>query len=65
MEYNKKYGIGQYQSMDQQVRFCLTVLSHNNIQNNRYLKAIESIVHQKYKNYHIVFIDDASSDENL
>jgi hypothetical protein len=65
MEYNKKYGIGQYQSIDQQVRFCLTVLSHNNIQNNRYLKAIESIVHQKYNNYHIVFIDDASSDENL
>lgn len=62
MEYNKKYGIGQYQSIDQQVRFCLTVLSHNNIQNNRYLKAIESIVHQKYSNYHIVFIDDASSD---
>lgn len=65
MEYNQKFGIAQYQGVDKQVPFCLTILSHNNIQNRRFAKAIESIVQQKYLNYHIVFIDDCSTDQNL
>ena len=43
----------------------MTVLSHNNIPQNRYKKAILSILQQKYDNYHIVFIDDNSDDENM
>lgn len=51
--------------MEKQVRFCITILSHNNIQNNRYIKVMKSIVMQKYENYHIVFIDDNSDDRNM
>ena len=47
------------------MHFCVTVLSHNNIQNNRYIKVMKSIVQQKYENYHIVFIDDFSTDNNM
>lgn len=43
----------------------MTVLSRNNIQNNRYLRVLMSIVEQKYENYHIVFIDDNSDDATM
>lgn len=29
-----------------QVRFCVTILSHNNIQNDRYVKVLKSIIQQ-------------------
>ena len=45
--------------------FCVTVLSHNNIENNRYVKVMQSILQQEYENYHIVFIDDMSTDQTL
>ena len=44
---------------------CVTVMSHNNIENNRYKKVMQSILQQDYGNYHIVFIDDNSDDGNL
>lgn len=59
---NHKYQIDKYKDISKQVRFCVTMLSHNNIQNNRYLKVIRSILQQEYDNYHIVFIDDLSDD---
>jgi glycosyltransferase involved in cell wall biosynthesis len=35
------------------------------MQHGRYIKAIKSILQQKYHNYHIVYIDDKSTDGNL
>ncbi len=35
------------------------------MQNDRYKKVLDSITAQNYTNYHIVFIDDFSSDETL
>lgn len=57
--------MNEYQDIQKQVRFCLTVLSHNNIQHDRYIKVMKSIVMQEYQNYHIVFIDDNSTDRNM
>ncbi len=64
-EYSEKYQIDKYMDAKEQTRFCVTVLSHNNIQHDRYLKAMKSIVMQEYQNYHIVFIDDMSDDNNM
>lgn len=36
--------------------------SYNNTEKNRHINNINSILKQEYKNYHIVFIDDASTD---
>ena len=41
---------------------CATVVSHNNAENNRYAKVIQSLINQEYPNFHIVFIDDFSND---
>ena len=41
---------------------CATVISHNNVENNRYEKVMQSLINQEYTNFHIVFIDDFSSD---
>ena len=41
---------------------CVVIPSYNNIPNNRYQKILRTINYQNYSNYHIVFIDDASSD---
>ena len=40
----------------------LFVRSPNNIENDRYIKVMQTIFYQQYSNYHIVFIDDASED---
>ena len=50
---------------DKQVRFCFTVIGRNNTQNDRYLKSLKSILMQNYTNYHIVFVDDFSSDNTM
>ena len=44
---------------------CVVIPSFNNIQNDRYKKVMQTIFYQKYDNYHIVFIDDASTDSTL
>lgn len=36
--------------------------SHNNVKNNLHIKNIKTVIMQEYENYHIVFIDDASTD---
>lgn len=59
------FNISKYKNKSRQVRFCLTVLSHNNIQHDRYKKVLKSILGQKYDNYHIVFIDDNSDDNTM
>ena len=41
---------------------CLVIPSYNNVEDNRYTNNIRSVVMQEYTNYHIVFIDDASTD---
>jgi glycosyltransferase involved in cell wall biosynthesis len=40
----------------------VVVPSYNNAANNRHVNNMNSILMQEYSNYHIVFIDDASTD---
>jgi glycosyltransferase involved in cell wall biosynthesis len=40
----------------------VVIPTYNNVKNNRYLDNIKSVVMQNYTNYHIVVIDDASTD---
>ena len=42
---------------------CVVILSNNNIPNDRYKKVLDTIAQQEYKNFHMVFIDDVSSDD--
>lgn len=44
---------------------CVFIPSHNNMQDNRYQRVIDSILQQEYSNYHIVFVDDYSDDGTL
>jgi glycosyltransferase involved in cell wall biosynthesis len=39
------------------------VPSYNNVEENRHFQNMRSILMQEYKNYHVVFIDDASPDK--
>lgn len=43
----------------------MTIVGRNNTQNNRINKTLHSILQQNYTNYHIVYIDDASTDNSL
>lgn len=43
----------------------MTVLNHNNVEHNRYKKLLQSIIYQQYDNYHIVFVDDNSTDGSM
>lgn len=40
------------------------VPTFNNAANNRHISNIKSIIMQNYRNYHIVVIDDASTDRS-
>lgn len=44
---------------------CIVILSNNNIEGDRYKHAIDTVFSQNYTNFHIVFIDDASTDSTL
>ena len=61
--YHKLYNTKQY--LHKQLPFCISILSHNNIANNRYIKVMISILKQEYQNYRIVFFDDMSSDDTF
>ena len=52
----------KYNMTSEQVPFCVVVPTFNNAADDRYLRNIRSIVMQNYSNYHIVVIDDASTD---
>jgi len=56
--YQNKYQIDSYPELP----FCIVVPTHNNLPSNRYLRNIRSIVMQNYANFHIVIIDDGSTD---
>jgi len=59
--YEKKYQISQY--IGHQLPFCVVVPSYNNYNSRLYLRNLDSIFMQDYKNYHVVYIDDASPDK--
>lgn len=65
LEYEQSYGIQEYDGLQDELPFCLTVMSRNNMEQGRYWKVLETILQQKYSNYHIVFIDDFSIDDTL
>lgn len=56
--YEKKYDISSYEELP----FCIVVPTFNNKAEQRYLRNIRSIVMQNYSNYHIVVMDDGSTD---
>jgi cellulose synthase/poly-beta-1,6-N-acetylglucosamine synthase-like glycosyltransferase len=56
--YESRYSISKYEEKP----FCIVVPTYNNAANNRYFNNIKSIVMQDYTNFHIVVIDDASTD---
>ena len=56
--YEHKYNVGKYNELP----FCVVIPTYNNAPNGRYLRNINSIIMQNYSNYHIVIIDDASTD---
>jgi glycosyltransferase involved in cell wall biosynthesis len=49
----------------EELPICVVVPSFNNIANNRYKANMNSILQQNYQNFHIVFIDDASTDQTF
>ena len=61
-ELSEAYNIHKYKS--EQLPMCITVMSYNNNENKRNIKALQSILQQEYDNYHIVFVDDDSNDYN-
>lgn len=61
----EKYDTAKYSDAKGQLPMCVCIFSHNNEQNNRAKKIIRSIVRQKYDNFHIVFVDDSSTDHTL
>lgn len=56
--YERKYQISKYSEKS----FCIVIPTFNNIKDNRHIKNLRSILMQDYKNYHIVIMDDASTD---
>jgi cellulose synthase/poly-beta-1,6-N-acetylglucosamine synthase-like glycosyltransferase len=66
MEYEKSYyednyQISQYENV--QLPFCIIVPSYNNAKSEIYLRNLDSIFMQDYKNYRVVYIDDKSPDK--
>jgi glycosyltransferase involved in cell wall biosynthesis len=56
--FEEKYNIGKYEELP----FCIVVPTFNNVAFERHIKNMKSIIMQDYTNYHVVFIDDASTD---
>ena len=61
--YDELYKIGKYK--DKELPLCITIMSHNNVGQERYQRVMLSLLNQEYSNYHIVFLDDNSDDGNL
>jgi glycosyltransferase involved in cell wall biosynthesis len=59
---NSLYHIDKY--FNKQLRFCIVVNTYNTGKNGLYLRNLDSILHQNYTNYHVVYTDDASTDQN-
>jgi glycosyltransferase involved in cell wall biosynthesis len=65
-KFSELYGIDQnIEDASKQVRLCVTINSYNNVGNNRNIKLLKSVLRQNYKNYHIVFNDDHSTDGTM
>ena len=58
--FEKTYNISKY--INEQVRFCVYTPSFNNAHNRIYLRNLDSIFQQEYTNYHLIYVDDASTD---
>lgn len=61
--YDELYKIGKYK--DKELPLCITIMSHNNVGQERYQRVMLSLLNQEYSNYHIVFLDDNSDDGTL
>ncbi len=65
LEYSELYNVDRFSRKEDQTPFCVTVIGRNNVQNNRYEKLVLTLLQQEYQNYHVVFVDDASTDGTL
>jgi glycosyltransferase involved in cell wall biosynthesis len=45
-----------------QLRFCIVVNSYDNARRGLIYRNLNSILQQNYTNYHVVYTDDASTD---
>jgi cellulose synthase/poly-beta-1,6-N-acetylglucosamine synthase-like glycosyltransferase len=44
---------------------CVVASSYNNVQNDRFLWHLESIMQQNYSNFRVILVDDASTDSSI
>lgn len=58
--FDQKYEIDRY--IHDQIGMCVFIPSYNNAKSRLYLRNLDSIFQQEYKNYHLVYVNDASTD---
>ena len=58
--FDQKYEINKY--IQDQIGICVYIPSYNNGKNRLYLRNLDSVFQQEYQNYHVVYVNDASTD---
>ena len=60
--YDKEYGIGQFK---EELSLCVVASGRNLYSRNIYQEFILSMDRQNYTNFHVVVLDDASTDSTM
>ena len=58
--FDQKYEVNKY--IHDQIGICVYIPSYNNGKNRLYLRNLDSVFQQEYQNYHVVYVNDASTD---
>lgn len=62
MYYNKKYKIGEIKGENS---ICIFSSGYKTFAKNKYVEFFTSLERQNYTNFHIVYVDDNSPDEDV